>query len=169
MVSRRTLVALILVATSLGGAAVAQSPPPDGPARLCMTVEGSAPPSGWDPTTLEIALAAGAASITAVDDPALCAGSSPVGSPDSRTVSTLPIEVIDAGFRVEDGRTHFAAVLRNPNPNTWFAHAMAVRLDFFDAQGQFITTASGSVSLIPVSPERLWGQRPTPRERRVSR
>jgi hypothetical protein len=143
------LVALILVATIPAGMAVGKSPSRDSPAHLCVSIVGTAPASGWDKASLEDALASGAASIMDVDDPAGCTEPGPVGSPESWTVSTLPVEVIDAGFRVEDGQAHFAVILRNPNPNTWAAHAMAVRLDFFDEQDRFIATVSEPVSLLP--------------------
>jgi hypothetical protein len=128
-------------------AVVAQSPSPASePRALCITVTGTG--DTVTPETLTLGIADGSITIATVED-SCPASTGPEPSLAPAADAPLPLVVTDSGFTRSDDRASYAVIVSNPNPSTWAAGRVPVRLDFVDADGGLVTTEEAYVSAAP--------------------
>jgi hypothetical protein len=150
---RRLAVLCVIGVMLVPGVALGQSPKETAPlvgvstTDMCLTITGPVVPVTAESLTQGII-----DGVFTIDDVGgACAelAGTPEPTLEPAADSPLPVEVVDAGFTLEDGDAIYAAVLRNPNPSTWVAQYMSVRLDFLDDNGDLVTTVSENVTLMP--------------------
>ena len=149
------LAASLLMSATLVAAVGAQ----DGPELSvhCVTIAGEPVAGAWDEPSLQEAIASGRAQVVLVAAPEECAQVTRETVDPEDTPERLPLEILETAVIVTDFGSKYAAVVTNPNADTWAAQGLPAAVRVLDGAGNEIESTSTFVSLLPGQTSALVG------------
>jgi len=129
---------------------------------VCLTVAGSGPEDGWSSSTLPEAVADGRAQIVLLALPGECARAMAETLDRADAPPRVPLQILETAVMTGDLFSGYAAVVLNPNEDTWAAQGMPATVHIFDETDTEIETGSAFVTLLPGQAGALLGFQTAP-------